>query len=174
MKQLAIICLKFRYKNRNSTKKITFNVNDSLNNAVRTLLKEFKSTSSKRPKGLPFRCVRCPYKQSCERVQFYPKLKMTKSNNEDVDKTYQRLNQVKDRLTSTNFSNWRKDIRELLNVFHTSNFIQKRLIEISKKTEKYDIKQIIESAIFHNVRIANDYLSNNTKGLAFSYQLLLY
>lgn len=162
-----------KYKNRKNTKKITFKNSNSLNNHVKMLLKQFKSTSSQRLKAFPFRCVRCPYKQSCEQVQYFPKLVASKTNTEDVDETYKELNQVTDQLISTNFTNWRKNIRELLNVFHRSHFIQKRLLQINRRAGEYDIKQIIESAIFHNVRIANDYLSSDS-GLAFSYQLLLY
>ena len=163
-----------QYKNRKKTKKISFENKKLLKKAVDMLLKEFHSASSRQTKGFPFRCVKCPFRHSCKQVQYYPELKTSNWENEDVDKTYQILNHVKNRLVNTNFSNWRRDVKEFLSLCHSSDLIKNRLLVINQNAQKYDIQQMIESAIIHNVPLANNYLGSKTSGLAFSYQLLLY
>lgn len=139
------------------------------------IVKKYNPKISAKFKGLPFRCAQCThYRQGCEKFRDFPKLKVIQGSEEDNTKTYHLFRQTSSRLLNTNWMNWKKDVQTLVKVLHSSSLISKRLQQFNQNVDKYDIKEFIESAIFHKCRLTNGYLLAKKRELAFSYQLLLY
>lgn len=163
------------YKNRKKNLRIYYGKQSKfLEKEVKKFIKNNQIKTLDVFTGSPFRCIQCTYQQDCTKSQIYPRLKTKSSKDENVEQSYQDFVKNASKLLNTNWGHWKDDVRNLMQSLRKSTLIQKKLSQINRNSEKYDMKEIVESAIFHNRRLANTYLASTKKELAFCYQLLLY
>lgn len=163
-----------RYKNHRRARKVDYGkYSKSLMKQVQTVIKNYHKKNSK-TQIYPFRCEHCTFVKECNDAQSFPKLKTHTKKTEDVELHYKELVKHASRVLNTTLNHWKQDVRNLVRTLHQSELIHTKLHQINKNVEKFDIKQLIESAILFNRRLTNSYLSSTKKELAFSYQLLLY